>query len=207
MKEIKSRLLGGVALCLLTLSSCFIATGCSQQAKANVAQQIVTWTPAVDSAVQTVASILEGLTPDPAIALVENVVASGLHGGGVLVSNAAKAYLANPTTGTLATLQTVVTSLQQSVNSALLQAAQIKDPASQQKVLAGVNGVGTIVTTIFALVQSISTQAQLKAMSNAAPIKFSQVQPYMDVAALNQAGAPYHVTADRFFAEEAQTGF
>ncbi len=207
MKLISSRLLGGVALCLLTLSSGFMVTGCTKQQKLNVAEQIVNWQPAADSAVQTTLTILEGLTPDPAAQAVEAVIQKSLQGAGTIVRNAAQSYIDNPTNSNLQALQQIVVSVQQTINAQILQAAQISNPASQKSVLQAINGVGTIFNTILSLVQSISSQAQLKAMSEASPIKFAQVRALMDTAAMDRAGARYGVNAELFFDKEAAAGF
>jgi hypothetical protein len=92
----------------------------------------------------------------------------------------AKAYLANPSAGTLQLLQTQVTTFQQQVNAALLQAAKIVNPTSQQDALAAIQGVGTIVNAILSLVASISSKAAVTRMAAQSGVKLSMVQPYWD---------------------------
>jgi hypothetical protein len=206
--------LGAYALSLLTLAATLpVVAGCNQQKATQVAQTIVNWQPAVDSAVQTTLGILETLTPDPAVAAIEKLVANGGQAFGVAIRNAAQAYIANPSSSTLTSLQTIIASFQQSVSQSLLQAVKIVDPVSQQKVLNGVNGIATIATTLLALVQSISSSAQLKAMSTIAapgfdaPVKYNQVAALMDLNALREAGRPYNITPDHFFQLEEINGF
>ena len=100
-------------------------------------------------------------------------------------------------------------------NSALLQVAGIKDPASQKLALVAINGIATVLNTILGLVESISTKAQITAMAAQVRVTLAQVRPLMDQGAL-QASAdrvshdlqlPQPVTVDQFFAYEAQAGF
>ncbi len=87
----------------------------------------------------------------------------------------AKAYLVNPTAGTLAQMQIQIVTLQQHVNIALLQVAKISNPASQQHALVAIQGVGTIVSSILALVQSISSNAAVAHMASLSTVKMSAV--------------------------------
>jgi hypothetical protein len=77
-------------------------------------------------------------------------------------------------------MQTQIVTFQQQVNAALLQAAKIVDPASQQHALAATQAVAAIVTAILALVQSISSKAQVARMAAQSTIKLAAVQPYLD---------------------------
>jgi hypothetical protein len=92
----------------------------------------------------------------------------------------AKAYLANPTAPVLQQLQTAVVAFQQQVNAALLQAARISNPASQQQVLNAINAVATVVSAMLALVTSISCKTAVARMASQSTIKLAQVRPYLD---------------------------
>ncbi len=92
----------------------------------------------------------------------------------------ANAYLANPTASVLAQLQSQVVTFQQQVNAALLAAAKITNTSSQQHALACIQGVATIVTAVFALVQSVSSKVALAQMTAESTIKLALVRPYMD---------------------------
>jgi len=92
----------------------------------------------------------------------------------------AKAYLANPSASTLAQVQNQIVTLQQQVNAALLEAARIVNPASQQHALATIQAVGTVVMAILALVQSVSSKSAVEQMAARATIKMAAVQPYLD---------------------------
>ncbi len=61
-----------------------------------------------------------------------------------------------------------------------MQAARIVDPKSQQHALAVIQGVGTIVNAILALVESISSKAQVAQMALRAGVKLAMVRPYLD---------------------------
>jgi hypothetical protein len=149
--------------------------GCST---ITVAQDIVNWTPALQSAVATVDSTAAVLAP--ADAPIFAAATAGFDAVSNLLVAQAKAYLANPSAGTLQLLQTQVTTFQQQVNAALLQAAKIVNPTSQQDALAAIQGVGTIVNAILSLVASISSKAAVTRMAAQSGVKLSMVQPYWD---------------------------
>jgi hypothetical protein len=145
---------------------------------AGVAQNIVNWTPALQSAVATVDST--GALLAPADAPIFAAATIGFDTASNLLVAQAKAYLANPSTGVLAQLQNQIVTFQQQVNTALLQAAKIVDQKSQQHALAAIQGVGTIVVAILALVQSISSKAQVAQMAAASSVKLAAVEPYLN---------------------------
>jgi len=138
----------------------------------------VHWTPALQSAVATVDSTAALLMPQDAPIFTAATV--GFDAGSNLLVAQAKAYLANPNATTLAQLQAQVVALQQNVNAALLSAAKIIDPASQQHALNAISAVGTIVNAMLALVESISSKAQVAQMAAQSTIKLAQVRPYLD---------------------------
>jgi hypothetical protein len=166
--------LGAWALIALLLPLPFVS-GCSG---VTVAQDIVNWTPALQGAVATVDSTAALLAPQDgpifAAATVSFDAVSNL-----LVAQA-KAYLANPTASVLSELRTQVVTFQQQVNAALLQAARIVDPASEQHALAAIQAVGIIVSAILALVASISSKAQVAQMAAQSTIKLAAVRPLPD---------------------------
>jgi hypothetical protein len=159
--------------------------GCSGT---TVAQDIVNWTPALQSAVVTVDSTAALLAPQDAP--IFTAATTGFDAASNLLVAQAKAYLANPSASTLAQMQAQVVTFQQQVNVALLQAAKITDPASEQHALAAIQGVATIVSAILALVQSVSSKAAVAQMAAQSTIKLAQVRPYLDgsVAARIVAG-------------------
>ena len=87
-----------------------------------MAQDIVNWTPALQSAVATVDSTAALLAPADAPLFAAATV--GFDAASNLLMAQAKAYLANPSASALAQLQNQVVILQQQVNAALLQAGQ-----------------------------------------------------------------------------------
>jgi hypothetical protein len=164
-----SQKVGALMLVALLITAPFGA-GCNAK---NVAQDIVNWTPALQSTVATVDSILGGLDPGLAPAFV--AATAGFDAGSNLVVAQAKAYLANPSASILATLQTAVVTFQQSVNQAVLAAAGITNSANQKTALASINGVAAIVNAILALVTSVSGKAQVAAMAAHSPLKLAMV--------------------------------
>ena len=166
--------LGAWALIALLLPLPFMA-GCSG---VTVAQDIVNWTPALQSAVATVDSTAALLAPMDAPIFTAATI--GFDAASNLLVAQARAYLANPTAGTLAQMQAQVVTFQQQVNASLLQAAKITNTASQQHALAAIQGVATIVSAILALVQTISSKAQVAQMADQSTIKLAAVRPLLD---------------------------
>jgi hypothetical protein len=166
--------LGAWALIALLLPLPFVG-GCSG---VTVAQDIVNWMPALESAVVTVDSTAALLAPQDAPIFTAATI--GFDAASNLLAGQAKAYLANPTASALALMQTQVVTFQQQVNAALLQAVKIMDPAGQQHALAAIQAVGTIVSAILALVQSISSKAQVAQMAALSTIKLAAVRPLLN---------------------------
>ena len=164
--------LGAWALISLLLPLPFIS-GCTGVA---VAQDIVNWTPALQGAVATVDTTASLL--DPVAAPVFSAATIGFDAASNLLVSQARAYLANPSAGVLAQMQNQVGVFEQQVNTALLQAGKIDDQASQQHATAAIQAVGTIVSAILALVQSVSTKAAVAHMAAQAPIKMAAVKLY-----------------------------
>lgn len=170
--------LGALALAVLMLSAGF-TTGCTGN---QVAQDIVNWVPVIESGVSITTSVVATLAPADA-AIIQLAVA-GFDTLANQLSTQAQAYLANPNTTILGQLQTQIVTFQQTVNASLLQAGQIKDVVSQQKVLQAIQTVSTGVTAILALVVSISKGAAKTTMVQKSTIKISQIEPLLrlDVA-------------------------
>jgi hypothetical protein len=176
--------LGAWALIALLLQLPFVS-GCSGT---TVAQDIVNWTPALQSAVATIDSTAALLAPADAPIFI--AATAGFDAASNLLVAQAKAYLANPTASVLAQLQAAVVAFQQQVNASLLQAARITNANSQQHVLNAINAVATVVTAILALVSSISSKVAVARMAAQSTIKLSVVRPYIneDKAAAMVAG-------------------
>jgi hypothetical protein len=166
--------LGAWAMIVLLLPLPFMS-GCSG---VTVAQDIVNWTPALQSAVATVDTTAALLAPVDAPIFAAATV--GFDAASNLLSSQAKAYLANPTASALAQLQAQIATFQQQVNAAFLQAAKITNSASQQHALAAIQGVATIVTAILALIQTISSKVAVAQMAAESTIKLAAVRPYID---------------------------
>jgi hypothetical protein len=166
--------LGAWALIALLLQLPFVS-GCNGS---TVAQDIVNWTPALQSAVATVNSTAALLAPADAPIFV--AATAGFDVASDLLVAQAKAYLANPTASVLQQLQAAVVAFQQQVNASLLQAARITNPASQALVLNTINAVATVVLAILALVTSISSKVDKARMAAQSTIKLATVRPYLD---------------------------
>jgi len=203
----------GVWALIALLFSGSMLTGCTQAQKVSVAQEIVNWTPAFVSAVDTLGGVVEML--DPASALIVSPVTTALNAFAPQFELAAKSYLVNPNQTTLKVLQALIVQIQQNTNMALLSAAKITNPNSQKTALTNINMVATIVNTLLGLVQSVSSKAQIAEMASGVTVTLAMVRPLMDEPALESAGVrvtadlrlPERVTAQRYFAAEAANGF
>jgi hypothetical protein len=167
--------LGALLLCALLVAGTLPMTGCSGT---TIAQDIVNWTPALQTAVTTVDSTAALLAPADAPIFI--AATAGFDAASNLLVAQARAYLANPSGSLLAQLQTQIVAFQQQVNASLLQAAHIVNQASQAHALAAINAVATVVNSIFALIQSISSHVAVAQMAAHSTIKLAQVQPYLD---------------------------
>jgi hypothetical protein len=169
----KSRTLAGIAAIALLCLAVMPTTGCSG---VSVAQDIVNWTPTLESAVATVNSTAALLAPaDATIFAAATVGFDALQNA---LDIQAKAYLANPSATVLAKLQTAVVTFQQQVNDSLLAVAGIKDTASQKHALAAIQAVATVVSAMLALVASISSKAAVARMASQETVKLAEVEPY-----------------------------
>ena len=149
--------------------------GCSAK---SVAQNIVNWTPALESAVATVDSTAALLTPGDAPIFA--AATQGFDAASNLLATQARAYLANPTAGALQQMQTQVVTFQQQVSAALLQVARITNPSSQAHALAAIQDVATIVNSMLSLVASISSKTAVQKMSAETGIKLAMMRPYVN---------------------------
>jgi hypothetical protein len=166
--------LGVWALIALLLPLPFLS-GCSGT---TVAQNIVDWTPALQSAVVSVDSAVAVLSPRDAP--VYAAATKGFDAASELLIVQAKAYLADPSSGTLAQMQAQVVVLEQQVNIAMLQALRIVNPESQKHALAAIQAVGTVVNVMLSLVQSVSSKQAVAQMAAASTVKMAAVLPLVD---------------------------
>ena len=178
--------LGAWALIALLVPLLF-ASGCSGTA---VAQDIVNWTPALESAVATVDSTAALLAPADAPLFTAATV--GFDTASNLLVTQAKAYLAQPSATLLGQIQNQVVTFQQQVNASLLQAAKIVDPASQKHALTAIQAVGTVVSAMLALIQSISSKAAVAQMAAHSNLKLASVQTLLDKEQAVQAVAAHY---------------
>jgi hypothetical protein len=178
--------LGAWTLIALLLPVPF-STGCSG---VTVAQDIVNWTPALQSAVATVDSTAALLAP--ADAPIFTAATIGFDVASTLLVTQAKAYLANPSASILAQIQSQIVTFQQQVNASVLQAAKIGDPASQKHALSAIQAVATVVSAMLSLVQSVSSKAAVAQMAARSTIKLAVVDPYLDHAQAAQTVAAHY---------------
>ncbi|HUD75083.1 MAG TPA: hypothetical protein VMQ76_08420 [Terracidiphilus sp.] len=174
MKSNLQSKLGAWALIAILMLGCTASTtGCSMTSNA---QQIVNWTPVIDSALTELGGIASTLLPQDAL-IIQPLIA-GLIVGQNLLSAQAKTYLANPGATTLQQLQAQALALQTNINAAVLASIRVSNPASQQAILtklnAGLTGVSAILALIIGIKGSTLTPASVTAP------KLSQVLPLLD---------------------------
>ncbi len=205
--------LGAWMLISLTLLGTMPMVGCTQKQKITVAQEIVNWAPVFISTADTVNAAVEAL--DPATILVLRPLTLAIDTFGPQFQLAAQNYLANPNQTTLQVLQALIVQIQQNTNTALLKAAKITNPASQATATRNINLVATIANTLLALVQGISTKAQVAQMATGVHVTLAQVRPYLDQDSMQAASVKVSrdialsvtPTPDQFFAYESRAGF
>jgi hypothetical protein len=206
-------ILGVLALSLALFAGTLPVVGCTQQQRISAAQEIVNWAPVFISTADTVNAAIEAL--DPATVVILGPLTAGINAFGPQFELAAQNYLKNPNQTTLQVLQSLVTQIQQNASAALLAAAKIVNPASQATATKNINLLATIANTLLALVQSISTKAQVAAMATHVHVTLAQVRPYLDQGQMQEASiqvshdlalnsAP---TPAQFFAYEQHAGF
>jgi len=161
--------------------------GCSGR---TAAQNIVDWTPALQSAVASVDSA--GAVLSPGDAQVFAAATAGIDAAAELMIAQAKAYLSSPSAGTLAMMQAQVVVLQQQVNVAMLRAVRMVNPESQRHALAAIEAVGTVVTVMLSLVQSVSSKAAIAQMADSSTVKLSAVLPLVDQRRVAQQVAAHY---------------
>jgi len=166
--------LGAWALIALLIPATMLG-GCTGK---SVAQDIVNWTPMIQSAVAAVDSTAAVL--DPLDAPIFMAATVGFDAASNLLISQAKAYLANPSANVLAQLQAQVVNFEQQVNASLLQAARIVNRISQQHALAAIQVVSTAVNAILALVASISDRTAVAHMAAQSSIKLAAVVNFMN---------------------------
>lgn len=164
--------LGAWALISVLMLGIVPTVGCSGQ---SVAQQIVGWTPFIDSAVSTLGSLAAQLAPQDAILIQAGVTA--ITTGQNLLDKKAQAYLANPTAGVLAQLQAQAVTFQQDVNAAVLAALKITNADSQKRIIAQIQVVLTGATAVLALLQTIKGSTLT---IPATTVTTAEVLPYLD---------------------------
>ncbi len=184
--SISATRLGAWALIALLLPLPF-SSGCSG---VSVAQDIVNWTPALQSAVATVDSTAALLAP--ADAPIFTAATIGFDLASNLLVTQAKAYLADPSASLLTQIQSQIVTFQQQVNSSVLEAAKIADPASQKHALFAIQAVATVVSAMLSLVQSVSSKQAVAQMAARSTIKLAAVEPLLDQSESAQTIAAHY---------------
>jgi hypothetical protein len=191
----------------ILLIACLVMTGCTpaqQQTTLQVVTEINTHIPEVVAAAGTVAATVSALLPtDAAIIGVADTAFTAAAG---TLQALTAAYIKNPTASVLAQIQTAITTLEATINTATLNATGIKDTTTQQIVLAALKGLLTVVTVVFALIAPTLTTAQLVDLRNQGTIHLARVRPYMDEQVLQREAKVRGVNLNHEFAQAEAFG-
>ena len=197
-RSMTTRLLGMAMLCALMIMGTLPMAGCSG---ATIAQDIVNWTPTLESTAATVAGMVALLQPQDALLVAASL--TSFDAGANLVTAEAKAYLANPSQTLLQALQVGVVTFQQNVNAGLLAASKIVNPQSQAMVLAAVNACATVINAIFALIAGLKGNT-IAAMATTATVTLMATRKLRDErASIRMVAAHYGESQDEAAAQVA----
>jgi hypothetical protein len=194
--------LGVFALCGLLIMGTTVA-GCTSADAQKAVASVNATLPAIESAVTIAAGIVSTL--DPAIAILVTGANTGIQAGLQALQGSCTAYLANPTTGTFASIVNVVDNLVNNGDAALLQAAHIVDPASKEKATAVLASLDALLHVIDGYVSAAQPTSAVTARMAKRTAKLKTLQAYYSAAdkkTIESAfHAPYSVVLQHAYAE------
>jgi len=184
-----------IALVLCVTMLALSTTGCTpaqqQDAKAIVAK-VAAYEPSLVTAVDTLASTVALFVPtDAALITASQAI---FDASAAQLQTLCAAYAATPTASTLATIESVLTTLLNTNAAQFLAAAHISNPASVATAKLAIGGVRTILLLMDAALQGTQTAAQTAASQQARLMKLHDFVPYLDKHQVEQAtGVPFRV--------------
>lgn len=187
---------------ILALSGC---TAGQKQTTLQVVTAINSYTPSIVAAADTVAATLAMLAPADAAAIA--IGDTAFDTAAKLIQSLAASYIKAPDATILTQLQTAVNTLESQINTATLNAAGIKDAASQRLALAALKGILTAVTIVFGLISQTETTAMLIQLRNTDTIHLAQVRAYMDENQLQVAANDTGMDLNKSFEVAESNGF
>ena len=155
--------------------------GCTPQqqenAKAAVAK-VIAYEPEVTGAVDTVAQVVSTFVPADALLITSSQTIFDQAMAELDV--AAKAYIATPNAGTLASVNSVLQTLLTTNAAQFLAAAHISNPASVAMAKTAISGVRVILLLMDSLLAPQLSTSTVTADNAAQPIHLRDIEPYVD---------------------------
>jgi hypothetical protein len=183
---------------LVLASVCF--TGCSTETTKQVVADIAAQIPLAQAVVTTTAATAEGI--DPAAALLIANAANTAQLGLAALQVLCNAYTQSPSATVLASITAALNMLLNTNATALLNAANIVDPASRAIAQASLGALQTALLLVSVIMQRAQSTTQVAATAAARTYKLREVAPYLDRQQIQQAtGLPFNTALSH---EEAQ---
>jgi len=203
LSGIRQNLASGVAVALCATMLALGTTGCTPQQQANAKTAIAAidqYEPELAVAVDTLSSTVAVFLPSDA-ALITAAQAT-FDATAAELKTLCDAYVATPNAGTLASIQSALTTLLNTNANQFLAAAHISNPQSVAAAKLAIGAVRTILLLMQGQLQTVQTPAQNAAAAAATTLKVSEVLPYLDRHRVERAtGVPFRVAVAY---EEAQ---
>ena len=189
-------------IAVLSVTMILVPTGCNKptQAQINtVVQNIANWTPTITNDAAVLGGDIAAFDPADAV-LIQKSVAQ-MQKDGALLTTLCNQYLANPSPSVLAQITATVSDAVTIDASALIAAAQIKNPTSQAIAQGILTAVATGLTILSSYLSSIK-----QSVTPAAATALKTMAPYVNQSTvtkeLNKAKAqnliPGYVTIQQF---------
>lgn len=165
----------------LLLCGAMLLTGCTPQqqtdAKAVVAK-VISYEPEVTLAADSLASTVSLFEPQDAVLITAGDAA--FHTALSVLDVSARAYLATPNDGTLASVRAALESVLSTNADQFLAAAQIKNPVSLAAAKAAIVAVREVLLLMDGALQATQDPAANAAAAQARTLKVSAIEPWLE---------------------------
>lgn len=194
-----------VAILSLSLV-CLPTAGCTSAEVQKSVSLIETELPTAISLASEVAQIVAvfaGPQQQPKIASANATIQGSLTELQTLCAS----YTQNPSSATYQSMLNVIDTLVTTGDQALLQAAHISDPGSQQKATAIIGSLDVILHILDGYVQATQSPAQVKANASRRAVKLSQVMPLWRNQDMVEIGNAFDAPPEMVIARAQAYGF
>ena len=169
------------SLVALLLCCSLALTGCTPQQQADtkaVIAKVISYEPEVTLAADSLASTVALFEPQDAVLITAGDAV--FHTALGVLDVSARAYLATPNDGTLASVRTALESVLSINADQFLAAAQIKNPVSLAAAKAAIVAVREVLLLMDGAFQATQTPAVNAAAAQARTLKVSAIKPWLD---------------------------